>query len=309
MPWLLSKTIPQPSETALQRWLAGLVERLSDPSTNRNALVRDELSRILHGRPYAELAEVSPVAAMGLDPEQITLEAEYYTVIEPEKFAQVKPLLWFWKSLDLTPLGQSVHSGVAIRRALAPFIFKRVGKNPKFFQNVEFSVGYNLELGDNVVVHRYCLLDDIGGLVIGDRASVSDYVDIYSHTHHVLNSPDVTLKQTIIGGGVRITTRSTVLAGVVIGDDAMIGTGALVTRDIPPHALAIGRPAKTVKYKMRDNWPQPYFSETVERLPDRKANTDFPNFLPPGFGTRDAEGEVLPTGVAPKLGKIVKDQR
>lgn len=285
MAWLLAKSVPQPSQAALERWLAGLSERLSDPGVDRNELVRDELARLLYTRPYAELAEVSPLAASGLDPQQVTLEAEYYIATDPLKFARVKPLLWFWKSLDLTPLGQSVHSGVAIRRALAPFIFKRVGKNPKFFQNVEFSVGYNLELGDDVVVHRYCLLDDIGSLVIGDRTSVSDYVDIYSHTHHVMASPDVTLKQTIIGSDVRITTRSTVLAGVTIGDDALIGTGALVTKDIPPHAIALGRPAKVAKCKLREQWPRPYFSESYPRIPDRKPNPDYPVIIPPAYGT------------------------
>ncbi|MDX2008168.1 MAG: acyltransferase [Meiothermus sp.] len=285
MAWLMSKSIPDAPQKALETWLGGLAERLSDASVNRNHLVRDELSRIVYARAYDELAEISPLNALALDPENATLEAEHYTATDPARFAQVKPLLWFWKTLDLTALGQSVHSGVAVRRALAPFIFKRVGRNPKFFQNVEFSVGYNLEVGDDVVVHRHCLLDDIGGLVIGDRASVSDYVDIYSHTHHVMASPDVTLKQTLIGADVRITTRSTVLAGVVVGDDAMIGTGALVTKDVPPHAIAMGRPAKVIKCKLRDNWPKPYFSETYVRLPDRKANPDYPVHIPPAYGT------------------------
>ena len=46
MPWLLPKTIPTDPQKALEHWLAGLSERLSDPSTDRNALVRDELSRL-----------------------------------------------------------------------------------------------------------------------------------------------------------------------------------------------------------------------------------------------------------------------
>lgn len=293
MPWLLPKPIPESSDRLLQRWLGGLAERLSDPSTDRYALVRDELARILHARPYDELAEAAPMAAFALDARNATFEAEHYVATDPERFDRVKPLLWLWKALDLTPLGQSVHSGVAIRRVLAPFIFKRVGRNPKFFQNVEFSVGYNLELGDDVVVHRYALLDDIGGLVIGDRSSVSDYVNLYSHTHHVLASPDVTLRQTLIGSGVRITYHATVLAGVCVGDDALIGTGAVVTKDVPPHAIALGVPARPVRYKVRHDCPycrrgEPHPSQCQDRLPDRKPNPDYPDFLKPGFGTREA---------------------
>ena len=293
MPWLLPREIAPLHQKALDRYLGSLTEKLSDPSMDRNALVREELARLLYGRPYEELLEVNPLAAMGLDPEGITFEAEYYAATDLEKFRRVKPLLWFWKVLDLTPLGQSVHSGVAIRRALAPFIFKRVGKNPKFFQNVEFSVGYNLELGDDVVVHRYVFLDDIGGIKIGDGTSLSDYVNVYSHTHHILASPDVTLKETIIGSGVRITYHATVLAGVRIGDDAMVGTGAIVTKDIPPHAIALGIPARPVRYKVRHDCPycrkgEPHPSDLVPKLPDRKGNPDYPDFLPPGFGTREA---------------------
>lgn len=292
MPWLLPREIAPLHQKALDRYLGSLTERLSDPNVDRNALVREELARLLYGRPYEELLEANPLAAMGLDPEGITFEAEYYAATDLEKFRRVKPLLWFWKVLDLTPLGQSVHSGVAIRRALAPFIFKRVGKNPKFFQNVEFSVGYNLELGDDVVVHRYVFLDDIGGIKIGDRTSLSDYVNVYSHTHHVLASPDVTLKETIIGSGVRITYHATVLAGVRIGDDAMVGTGPSSPRT-SPHAIALGIPARPVRYKVRHDCPycrkgEPHPSDLVPKLPDRKGNPDYPDFLPPGFGTREA---------------------
>ncbi|MER3603371.1 MAG: acetyltransferase, partial [Thermus sp.] len=127
----------------------------------------------------------------------------------------------------------------------------------------------------------------------GDKTSLSDYVNVYSHTHHVLASPDVTLKQTVIGSGVRITYHATILAGVRIGDDAMVGTGAVVTRDVPPHAIALGIPARPVRYKVRPDCPycrrqEPHPSDLIPRLPDRKGNPDYPDFLPPGFGTREA---------------------
>jgi len=84
MPWLLPKTIAPLHQKALDRYIGGLVERLSDPGVDRNALVREELSRLLYGRPYEELLEVSPLLAMALDPEGITFEAEYYAATDPE---------------------------------------------------------------------------------------------------------------------------------------------------------------------------------------------------------------------------------
>jgi len=231
---------------------------------------------------------------LALDPANVTFEAEYYAATDQERFQRVKPLLWLWKSLDLTPLGQSVRSGVRIRAALAPFIFKRVGKNPKFFQNVEFSVGYNLELGDDVVVHRHVLLDDIGGITLMDRVSIADYANIYSHTHDVREQADVTLKHTLLGTGVRITYHATVLAGVRIGDDAMVATMAVVTRDVPPHAIVMGVPARVTRIKERPDCPycargEPHPAERVPRPPHQKGNPDFPEFRPPGFGVRLAK--------------------
>jgi acetyltransferase-like isoleucine patch superfamily enzyme len=63
---------------------------------------------------------------------------------------------------------------VRFRRALAPHVFARCGRNFKCFHNVEFSFGYNMEVGDDVVVHRNVLLDDRGVIRLGDRVSISD---------------------------------------------------------------------------------------------------------------------------------------
>jgi acetyltransferase-like isoleucine patch superfamily enzyme len=291
MPWLIDRSIHPEGERTFSRWLGALAEKLADPSTDRYALVREELARLLYAQSFEELSERAPMSAFALDPHNILFEAERYIATDPTLFAPVKPLLWFWKTVDRTPLGQSIHAGPALRAVLAPWIFKRVGKNPRFFHNVEFSVGYNLEIGDEVTVHRGVLLDDIGGIILGDGCSISDYANIYSHTHSVLHSPDVTLKQTILGSGVRITYHATILAGVRIGDDALVGSGAVVTRDVPPHAIALGIPARVRRFKVRPDCPYcragiPHPSDLIERIPDRKANPEFPAFTPPE--TREA---------------------
>ena len=291
MPWLLPRRIASGGERLLDRFLAELGERLSDPATDRNALVREVLAQVLYGAGFEELLERAPIAALALDPARVTFEAEYYAATDQEKFQRVKPLLWLWKTLDLTPLGQSIHSGVKIRATLAPFIFKRVGKNPKFFQNVEFSVGYNLELGDDVVVHRHVLLDDIGGITLMDRVSLADYVNVYSHTHDLREQADVTLKHTVLGTGVRVTYHATVLAGVRIGDDAMVATMSVVTKDVPPHAVVMGIPARVTRVKERPDCPhctrgEPHPAERIPRMPPRKGNPDFPELRPPGSGVR-----------------------
>jgi acetyltransferase-like isoleucine patch superfamily enzyme len=294
MPWLLPRPLAPEADATLTRFIGDLAERLDDPAQDRNAVVRETLAEVLYGAPYPELLERAPMAAFALDPRNIRFEAEHYVATDPEKFARVKPLLWLWKSLDLTPLGQSVESGVRIRRMLAERIFRRAGKNLKIFQNVEVSVGYNIEAGDDVVIHRYVLIDDIGGVILHDGASLSDFANVYSHTHDPLESADVTLKETVIGRGVRVAYHATVLAGTVLSDDSMLGAFALATRDFDPHVIGMGIPAKPRVWKERAG--DPAFRELAvdarryPKAPAVRANPDF-------AGRAPGEAEATPEDV------------
>ncbi len=256
MPWLTPQSLDPEADAELRTFVGGLAERLDDPALDRNDVVRDVLAQAMHGLPWDALRGDAPMAAFALDPRNVTLEAEHYIATDREAFLRVKPLLWLWKSLDQTPLGQSVTSGLAIREVLAQRIFKRAGRNLKIFQNVEVSVGYNIEAGNDVVIHRHVFLDDIGGIELHDGASLSDYANVYSHTHDVRESPDVTLKRTVIGRGVRIAYHATVLAGTVLSDDSMLGAFALATHDLDPHVVGLGIPAKPRVWKERAGDPR-----------------------------------------------------
>lgn len=197
-----------------------------------------------------KLAPATRLALTALDPRNVTLEPEYYAEVDDAKFSKVKPLLWLWYSFDRTVLGgQNVELGVRLRRVLAPYIFKKCGENFKAFQFVEFSFGYNMEVGDNVVVHRYVLLDDRGGIRLGNGVSISDFANVYSHTHSIVDQRDVTDAQTLIDDGVRITYHATVLAGVHVHEQSMVGAMAVATKDVRPYHVYVGIPAKSVRVK------------------------------------------------------------
>jgi galactoside O-acetyltransferase len=237
---------------------------LSDSASDRALLCRDVLTTLLYPQ-YASSWETAVsderlpmgtrLALSTLDPHNITLEPEYYAECDDTRFQRVKPLLWLWYSFDRTPLGgQNVDLGVRFRRLLAPQIFKRVGENFKAFQHVEFSFGYNMEVGNNCVVHRHVLLDDRGGIQLGNNVSISDYANIYSHTHSIVEQRDVTNAKTVIEDGVRITYHATVLAGVRVGCNSMVGAMAVATKDVRPYHVNVGIPAKSVRVK--PNAPQ-----------------------------------------------------
>lgn len=255
---LRNLTIGDSAASAAEQWLEALETQLRDPGCDRYRLCRETLYQIYYpGRgSYDEAvadSALSPAARsslLALDPYNVTLEPEYYAETDAEAYAKVKPLLWLWQSFDRSPLGGgNVDLGVRLRRILAKPIFKRCGENFKCFQYVEFSFGYNMEVGDNVVVHRHVLLDDRGGIVLGNRVSIADYANVYSHTHDAVNQADITDFVTVLEDGVRITYHATILAGVRVGTNAMLGAHAVASRDLRAHWVHLGVPARPVRAK------------------------------------------------------------
>ena len=255
----LRKLSSSPAESLASEWLEGIDDALRDPATDRALLCRRTLADLLYPQYAPQYDEAladariplgTRLALAALDPRNVTLEPEYYAECDDAKFQRVKPLLWLWYSFDRSPLGgQHVDLGVRLRRTLAPHIFRRVGRNFKCFQHTEVSFGYNLEIGDDVVVHRHVLLDDRGGIVLGNGVSIADYANIYSHTHSIVDQKDVTNATTVLEDGVRVTYHATVLAGVRVGTNAMVGAVAVATKDVRPYHVNVGIPAKSVRVK------------------------------------------------------------
>jgi acetyltransferase-like isoleucine patch superfamily enzyme len=240
------------AESDYDSFLVELERSLTDGRRDPNLVIQETLTQIYYGPTIASL-ESLPTAARAVihnfDPRNITTEPEYYTDIDPARYLSRKPFIWLWQMFDRSPLGQNALLGHRMRRMLAPHIFARVGQNLKCWHFVEWSFGYNLSFGDNVVVHRYVLLDDRGGIEIGNNVSISDYANVYSHTHDIDDIHKVYTPPTKIGDGVRLTYHSTVLAGMKVGENALVGTNAVVTRDVPPNHIVVGIPAKTVRVK------------------------------------------------------------
>jgi acetyltransferase-like isoleucine patch superfamily enzyme len=268
---LRTVALPEASERFYNAWLDDLDGRLSAPDADWHRITRDVLFGLWYPglRDYDALIEdpATPAATraslLALDPRHITLEPEYYADVDHERFARVKPLHWLWQSFDRTSLGGgNVHVGVRFRRILAQHLFARVGRNFKCFHFVEFSYGYNMEVGDDCVVHRHVLLDDRGGITLGNRVSISDYANIYSHTHSIVDQKEVTNARTVLEDDVRITYHATVLAGVRVGRNGMVGASAVATKDVRPYHVNVGIPAKSIRIKPNAP-PEAYVAERV----------------------------------------------
>lgn len=239
------------------RFIGELSEKLDDPALDRNVTVRDALGQLYLGQTIdyeSAIAERGlPLATKTLlasfDPRNATLEAEYYREIDLEKWKAVKPLLWFWQMFDHSPVGRNVRLGTQLRYMLAQRVFRKCGKGVRIFHEVEFSFGYNLTVGDGVTIHRNVLIDDRGEVVIGNDASISDYANIYSHSHAVEDIHDVTLALTEIGERARVTYHAVVLSGVKVGKDAIVGSMGVASKPVEPGGIVGGIPAKLIASK------------------------------------------------------------
>ena len=110
-----------------------------------------------------------------------------------------------------------------------------------------------ISLGSNCTVNSYAILYGHGGLEIGNDVRIAPQVMIMP-MNHISKDPHVPIrKQGISSQGVKIEddvwlgAGAIILDGVTIGRGSVIGAGAVVTKDIPPHSVAIGVPARVIK--------------------------------------------------------------
>ncbi|MDP9038199.1 MAG: hypothetical protein M3O02_02855 [Acidobacteriota bacterium] len=171
------------AEVLYRRWLGYLNDEFTRGTTEerRAEVVRDELYQIYLGHPHGGKANTtlsselgSAVLAESLHPMNITLAAEHVEGIDWGRFAPRKPLIWFWRMFDRSPLGLNHWLGVRFRCMLGRHIFAGVGKGVAIGCGVEFTFGYGITVEDNVRIRRNAVLDDRRGLVLGSGTVVEE---------------------------------------------------------------------------------------------------------------------------------------
>ena len=239
------------AEKAFLQWIEQLDAEFANPDPeHRSDLVRDALQDLYQAREANANAPLArQVLGHALDPRNATLEPEYYGDVDAKKYAERKPLIWFWTMYDRSPVGLNHWLGFRMRAMLARHVFKHCGENVKIFHGVEVSFGYNLTVEDNCTIHKYVLLDDRGELIIREGSSVSDYANVYTHAHDLNDGMIITNHRTEIGPKARVTYHATVLSGVRVAEHGMVGSIGVASKDVPPYHVVGGVPAKLIKVK------------------------------------------------------------
>ena len=147
-------------------------------------------------------------------------------------------------------LNNSYHSPEEVRD-----IFSRLTGNPvdesfKMFPPFYTECGKNIHVGKNVFINFCCHFQDHGGVELGDGCQIGHNV-VFATLNHGLAPEDrsntypapIVLKKNVWVG-----SNSTILSGVTIGENAVVGAGSVVTKDIPANTVAGGVPARIIKH-------------------------------------------------------------
>lgn len=144
--------------------------------------------------------------------------------------------------------------GYFTRRILIRHIAESCGENIIVKQQayigsgVGLSIGNRSQLGHNARIGQYVTIKD--DVIMGPDIVIM----ANSHAFDDLNIPinqqgSLPIRPVIIGNNVWIGTRAIILPGIHVGDGAIIGAGAIVTKDIPENAIVAGNPAKIIRYR------------------------------------------------------------
>ena len=111
--------------------------------------------------------------------------------------------------------------------------------------------GSHLSIGARTFANFNLTALDVAPITIGEDCQIGPNVQLLTPTHPVEPQPRrdrlEAAKPIVIGKNVWLGSGCIVLAGVTIGDNSVIGAGAVVTKDIPANVMAVGNPARVVK--------------------------------------------------------------
>ena len=107
--------------------------------------------------------------------------------------------------------------------------------------------GQNVKIGKNVVVMTNSLFMSAGGITIEDDVLVAANAQLISNNHDPEEHQILTCKPVVLKRNCWIGAGATILPGVTVGENAIVGAGAVVTKDVEPNTVVGGIPAKLIK--------------------------------------------------------------
>ena len=146
-------------------------------------------------------------------------------------------------------LNTAYHTPDEVRELLSELFGYEVPESLRVFPPFYADFGKNITVGEGVFINACCHFQDHGGVIIGDGCQIGHNV-VFATLNHGLAQED---RQTtypapiVLGKDVWIGSNATILQGVTIGDNAVVGAGAVVMKDVEANTIVGGVPARLIK--------------------------------------------------------------
>ena len=172
------------------------------------------------------------------------LAGERYICIDPEleiERQKVKQLLRRYNLSEAEPE----------RRTILQKILGKIGPNSIIEPPFYCVYGQNIHMGDYVFLNILCTILDCNTVTIGDHVMLGPGVQIYTPAHDLQAATRIqgweVAKPITIEDNVWIGGSAILLPGVRVGRNAVVGAGAVVTRDVPANTIVAGNPARVIR--------------------------------------------------------------
>ena len=172
------------------------------------------------------------------------LAGERYNCLDPDlniERQEIKKALRLYNQIE----------ALSERQAILQNIFGKFGQNSLIEPPFYCVYGQNIEIGDNVYLNFQCVILDCNKVRIGDYTMLGPNVQIYTAAHDLqaetriqgweVAKPITIAEKVWIGGG------AILLPGVKIGRNAVVGAGAVVSKDVPANTIVAGNPARVIR--------------------------------------------------------------
>lgn len=146
---------------------------------------------------------------------------------------------------------QTLESEAKQRKAILKELLGTVGSTVYVEPSFRCDYGYNIHLGENFYANFDCVFLDVSEIRIGDNCLMGPSVHIYTAGHPLNVEERISGaefgKPVTIGSNVWIGGRVVINPGITIGNNAVIASGSVVTRDVPDNVVVGGNPARIIK--------------------------------------------------------------
>ncbi|MDV2911179.1 DapH/DapD/GlmU-related protein [Pediococcus acidilactici] len=153
----------------------------------------------------------------------------------------------------LQQLNTQEHSAAEVRQLVSQITNERIDDSTEIRLPFRTDFGRNLHIGKDVFINSGAMFVDLGGIYLGDHVLIGPNVTIASVNHRMAPQErrHLNLKPVYIHQNAWLGANVTVTPGVVIGENAVVAAGAVVTRNVPKNTVVAGVPARVIK-KIRD---------------------------------------------------------